>query len=124
MHTQGEFYRTVVESLAFQYRKAVEDIEGITGKTTDVLYFLGGAVKDQMFCQFIADASGKTVSAGPVEATAVGNALIQLRALGVVENERENAEILGKSFEIKRYLPQDTKVWTRMYEKYRNVIMR
>lgn len=124
MHTQGEFYRTVVESLAFQYRKAVEDIEGITGKTTDVLYFLGGAVKDQMFCQFIADASGKTVSAGPVEATAVGNALIQLRALGVVENERENAEILGKSFEIKRYLPRDTKVWTRMYEKYRNVIMR
>ena len=122
IHTQGEFYRTVVESLAFQYRKAVEDIESLTGKTADVLYFLGGAVKDQMFCQFIADASGKVVSAGPVEATAVGNALIQFRALGVVESERENGEILRKSFEIKRYLPRDTKIWTQMYAKYQNML--
>ena len=100
----------------------MEDIESLTGKTADVLYFLGGAVKDQMFCQFIADASGKVVSAGPVEATAVGNALIQFRALGVVESERENGEILRKSFEIKRYLPRDTKIWTQMYAKYQNML--
>lgn len=122
MYTQGEFYRTVVESLAFQYRKAVEDIEGITGKKAEVLYFLGGAVKDGMFCQFIADASGKVVNAGPVEATAVGNALIQFRALKVVENERENAAILRKSFDIKKYWPRDAEVWTEMYEKYQKIV--
>ena len=118
---QGEFYRTVIESLAFQYRQAIHDLEAITGKSMDTVHFLGGAVRDRLFCQFIANATGKKVVAGPIEATAVGNAMVQLKSLGCISDEKENARILRATFEIADYMPQDTKVWDEKFEQYRKI---
>ena len=77
-----------------------------------------------MFCQFIANATGKTVSAGPVEATAVGNAMIQMKALGKLQNEKENAGIIQSSFDIIKYKPQDLELWDKMYQKYKIITER
>lgn len=118
---QGVFYRTVMESLAFKYRESVLEMEEITGQSISTLYLLGGAVQDHSFCQFIANATGKVVSAGPVEATAAGNALIQLKTLGAISDERENVRILRESFPIHLYQPRETKIWDQMYEKYRKI---
>lgn len=118
---QGVFYRTAMESLAFSYRESIQELERITGKRVDTVYLLGGAVQDLAFCQYIANATGKTVSAGPVEATAVGNALIQLKALGAMRDEKENAKIIRASFPISIYQPEDTELWDEMYIRYRTV---
>ncbi|MEY8491686.1 rhamnulokinase family protein [Lachnospiraceae bacterium 29-91] len=124
MHGQGELYRTVMESLAMRYREAVNDLEKITGEKVDILYLLGGAVQDRAFCQYIANATGKRVSAGPVEATAIGNAMIQLKALGVLTDEDSRAKLLCRSFSIECYDPKETEVWDKMYEKYRKIVNR
>ncbi|WP_195421440.1 rhamnulokinase [Faecalicatena contorta] len=118
METQGEFYRGVMESLAFKYREAVEDLEAIIGKTVGTIYLLGGAVQDKMFCRFIANATGKCVSAGPVEASVTGNALVQFRALGGLEEETEFKSIIQNSFDICYYEPEDEMLWNQMYNKY------
>lgn len=115
---QGVLYRTVIESLAFQYRKAVDDLEKILRKKTDTIYFLGGAVRDSLFCQFIANATGKAIMAGPVEATAAGNALVQLKALGAYESREEKTEILKNSFNLTSYTPDQDVTWDAEYQKY------
>lgn len=117
VHSQGALYRTVMESLAFKYREAIKNLEKMSGRKADKLYLLGGAVQDSMFCQFIANATGKVVSAGPVEATALGNALVQMKALGVIGDARENAGIICKSFPIREYVPADVELWSEAYEK-------
>lgn len=119
---QGAYYRAVMESLALKYREAVSDLEQIVGENVDTLYLLGGAVQDQMFCQFIANATGKKVSAGPVEATAVGNALVQFKALGILKNEKEYAKLIKKSFDVCYYEPEDVDLWDQMYAKYKEII--
>lgn len=122
MTEQGEMYRTVMESLAFMYRKSIDDLEKIAGKKVKTLYLLGGSVQDEAFCQYISNATGKIVSAGPVEATAVGNAMIQLRALGAVKDEKESADMIRDSFHIVTYVPQNTALWNEMYERYKKII--
>lgn len=124
MENQGEIYRTVMESLAFKYREAIEDLENIVGETVDTLYLLGGAVQDRAFCRYIANATGKRVSAGPVEATAIGNAMIQMKALGFMENGDESIRMIRESFDICCYEPKDTTRWNRMYERYRQITAR
>lgn len=121
MEEQGDFYRTVMESLAFKYRESVDELEKLTGKEISTVYLLGGAVQDEAFCQYIANATGKAVSAGPVEATAVGNGLIQLKALGAVEDEEQAARIIRNSFAVKKYWPKDGELWDRMYGRYREI---
>lgn len=122
IHDQGALYRTVMESLAFKCREAVTDLERITGKKSDTIYLLGGAVQDQTFCRFIANATGKNVSAGPVEATAAGNALIQLKSLGILEDEKDKPDIIKKSFDIWYYRPEETEKWDQMYQKYTKIV--
>lgn len=121
MEKQGQFYRAVMESLAFKYREAIQDLENIVGETVDTIYLLGGAVQDRAFCRYIANATGKRVSAGPIEATAIGNAMIQMKALGYLENGDEYIRMIRESFDICCYEPEETEVWNRMYERYREV---
>ena len=121
-NSQGAFYRAVLESLAFQYRYAVEELEALTGKGMDTIYFLGGTVRNKMFCQMIADATGRKVSAGPIEATAAGNGFIQLCALGVIRDRQQAAQIIRNSFPIAIWQPKDAMTWMEEYSRYRKVI--
>ncbi|MGW4214485.1 rhamnulokinase [Lentzea sp. NPDC004789] len=80
--TQAEFVRCVLDSLALAYRRAVREAADLTGRPIDVVHVVGGGARNELLCRLTADACGIPVVAGPVEATALGNVLVQARALG------------------------------------------
>ena len=76
--------RCIMDSLAAGYARTLADAERLTGRSTGVVHIVGGGSQNRLLCQLTADATGKVVVAGPVEATAQGNVLVQARAAGVV----------------------------------------
>jgi rhamnulokinase len=111
---KGQMARIILESLAFEYGNKLNAIEEITGKKIDVLHIVGGGSKNELLSQFAANATGRKVITGPVEATAIGNILIQAIAKGHVESIEKAREIVRTSFEVKEYYPQDTDVWQKI----------
>ena len=114
---KGQMIRVILESLAFKYRWAVERIEDITAKTIDCLHIVGGGIRNELLCQFTANAVGKRVICGPIEATAAGNILLQAKATGQIESLAEARDIVRNSFELKVYQPQDVALWEEQYKK-------
>ena len=114
---KGQLVRVILESLAFKYRSVLDGIEEITGKPIKVLHIVGGGIKNELLCQFTADATGRKVIAGPVEATASGNILIQAKATGQIESLGRIREIVRNSFELKSYKPQNRRLWEERYKK-------
>jgi sugar (pentulose or hexulose) kinase len=82
INDKGQVVRVILESLAFKYRSVAEAIEDITGEAIEILHIVGGGIRSELLCQFAANAIGKKVIAGPIEATATGNILMQARAAG------------------------------------------
>lgn len=119
--SQGTFYRTVMESLALKYRECADELERITGHNIRTLHLLGGASQEPTFCKYIANATKRTVLAGPVEATAAGNGLIQLRALGCIDPDIPVSKIIRNSFQISQYKPENTAAWDTQYQKYKKL---
>jgi sugar (pentulose or hexulose) kinase len=114
---KGQLIRVILESLALKYRWAVEKIQDITGKTIDCLHIVGGGIQNELLCQFTADATGKSVIAGPIEATASGNILMQAKATGQIKTLAEARKIVRSSFELKEYQPQEISLWEEQYQK-------
>lgn len=83
-----EFARCILDSLAMAYRQAVTNLQSITGQTVDVVYIVGGGVNNKVLCQLTADACGVDVIAGPIEAAAIGNVLVQANSIGIVPGDR------------------------------------
>ncbi|SDZ48629.1 rhamnulokinase [Evansella caseinilytica] len=102
----GEVAKCVYDSLAVSYQQAVEEIEDILGKTYAKINVIGGGCQNEMLNQLIADVTNKEVNAGPVEATAIGNIVAQLMALGEMNDIEEARAIVQKSFAIKKYFPR------------------
>ncbi|MEF9976844.1 MAG: FGGY-family carbohydrate kinase, partial [Oscillospiraceae bacterium] len=113
--TVGEIMRCIYESLALKYRFALLQIKAVTHKSFDVLHILGGGSKDGLLCQMAANALNIRVLAGPVEATALGNIVVQLTALGALHDINEGRELIRKTEAIKEYLPQDVAPWKSAY---------
>ena len=103
--TVGQFARTIFESLALAYRQVVDDLGAITGRRAETLHVVGGGSRNELLCQYTADAVGIPVVAGPVEATAIGNVLLQAMALGRISGSEELRDIVRRSFEPKTYEP-------------------
>lgn len=101
----GEAAKCVFDSLAASYKAAVNQIEEIFEKEFEKINVIGGGCQNEMLNQLIADVTGKEVNAGPVEATAIGNIVSQLMALGEIEDIKEARSIIKNSFEVKKYLP-------------------
>ena len=120
--TTGAIIRTIAESLAFRYRATVEGMEDVTGKKYDVINIVGGGIKDKMICQFTANATKRTVSTGPVEATSIGNVVVQGIAMGAIKDLAEGRKIVRDSFEIIDYTPQNTDAWDEAYLKWQEII--
>lgn len=120
--TVGETVRCIYESLAMKYRYALEQIAQCTGKRFDVLHLLGGGTKDGFLCQLAADSLGIPVVAGPVEATALGNILIQLIALGEIESYEQGREIIAKGEKVKTYEPLADARLEEAYERFVEII--
>ena len=103
--TKGEILRCIYDSLSLKYRYAVGQIEACTEKQYAALHIVGGGVKDTLLCQLTADALGKPVVAGPVEATVYGNLVLQLLALGAVKDLNEAREIVRRSDKVNTFTP-------------------
>ncbi len=114
----GAMIRCIYESLAMKYRFALEQISENTGKKFNVLHMLGGGTKDSFLCQLTADSLGFDVAAGPTEATAIGNIILQLIALGEIESVEAAREMIGKTEKVKIYRPANHSEWQKGYEKY------
>lgn len=114
----GDYIRCFSESLALYYAVVIQKIEEITGRQSNAVYIGGGGTQNELLCQLIANACGKRVVAGPVEASSIGNGLSQLRALGEIGSIGEGREVVKASFSVKEYEPQDMALWKAMKEKY------
>lgn len=120
--TKGEITRCVYESLAMKYRSTFAELESLTGRTIPVLHIVGGGSKDMMLNTMTADALNKPVMAGPNEATAIGNLLCQLMALGTIGSIQEARDVVRRSFPPKSILPQNPKPWDDAYAKYVEIV--
>lgn len=117
--TVGEVVRCIYESLALKYRSVVEKIQKLRGKPAKVIHVVGGGTKDRFLSQMTADASGIPVAAGPEEATAIGNLMMQAIASGEVADLAQAREIISASFDLKRYEPSpDRNLWDDAYGRY------
>ena len=116
--SKGSIIRTVLESLALEYRTVSEQIERLTGKDYPVIHIIGGGTQNKLLNQFAANATGKEVVAGPVEATAIGNILIQAVAMGELSSLDEGIEILKSSFDVESHTPSEKPVWDEAYDRY------
>lgn len=116
--TKGEIVCCIAQSLAFKYRQTVENMENVTGRKYSVINIVGGGIKDKMICQFTANATKRKVEAGPVEATSIGNVIVQAMAVGAVKNLAEGRKIIKNSFDIACYDPQDGDAWDEAYAKW------
>lgn len=118
----GETARCIEESLAFKCRFNIEFIEEITGRKTDKIHIFGGGIQDELLCRLIADVTQKKVIAGPVEATAIGNILIQGISLGIIKDIHEARAMVRNSFEIKEYIPIENKNILEKYSKFLKIL--
>ncbi len=120
--TKGEIVRCIAQSLAFKYRETVEGMEEVTGNKYNVVNIVGGGIKDKMICQFTANATKRKVSTGPVEATSIGNVVVQAMAMGAIKDLKEGRQIVKNSFDITVYEPQDGDAWDKAYEEWKRII--
>ena len=109
---EGAFVRCCLESLALKYRWTIERLEPILGTTIRTIHVVGGGTRNALLCQFTADACGRPVHAGPVEATAAGNVLLQAMARGRIGSLAEPRAVVARSFPVTIYEPRDTAAWT------------
>ena len=108
--------RCVLENLALRYRWVIERIEEMRGRRINAIHVIGGGSRNRVLCQFTADATGRPVLAGPVEATAVGNIIVQVMALGHVSSLEEGRALVRRSFEVTTYEPGERAPWDEAYD--------
>jgi rhamnulokinase len=113
--------RVILDSLAFRYASVVETIEALTGSPLTTIHIVGGGSRNAYLNQATANATGRQVLAGPSEATAGGNVLVQAIACGEVGSLASARDVLGRSVKAKRYAPQAGDAWARAREKYRGI---
>jgi len=116
--TVGEFVRCCLEGLALKYRWVIERLEELTGRKVSTIHIVGGGSQNWLLNQFTADATGKPVQAGPVEATATGNALVQAIALGYLGSHAELREVVRNSFSLCTFEPKPDERWQQAFEKF------
>ncbi|MCE4564285.1 rhamnulokinase [Maribellus sp. CM-23] len=116
--TKGEVARCIYDSLVLKYKYTIHQVESVTGKKIDKLHIIGGGARNEMLNQLTADATGIPVWAGPTEATAIGNLMIQAKALGEVSSLSEIRAIVKRSFEPQEYVPAANLDWDAAYEKF------
>jgi rhamnulokinase len=116
------YVRTVLESLAFKYRVVVESLEELTGTPLTDIRIVGGGSRNALLNQFTADATGRTVIAGPVEATALGNVIMQMVATGAAASLDEARQIVARSFPVQRFEPQATDTWDAQYRRFKGLL--
>jgi rhamnulokinase len=116
--TLGQFTRCILESLALSYRTALDEIEGLIGRSITRLHIVGGGSQSTLLNQFAANAARREVIAGPVEATAAGNVLIQAIALGQIESLQALRKIVSNSFPLQTFPSLDIENWQEAHDRF------
>ena len=114
----GEIMRCVNESLALKYRHALDRLHAVSGLPVSQLHIIGGGSQNTLLNQMTADATGIPVVAGPVEATALGNAIVQFIALGELKDVAEAREILAETLGTVSYEPRQDERWQEAYQRF------
>ncbi len=109
--TRAELLRTILESLAWSYRRTLHDLEALLGRRLEVVHVVGGGARNALLCQLTADACGRPVLAGPAEAAALGNVLAQAIATGACASWSEARALARASCAPVRYEPADPAAW-------------
>jgi rhamnulokinase len=118
----AEYARTILESLAFRYRHVLESLETLGGRKIEVIHIVGGGSRNALLNQFVADCTGRRVVAGPSEATAVGNILVQAMGAGELDGLDDVRAVVRKSFAPIAVEPHPSVEWERAYERYRKLV--
>lgn len=118
----GQVARCIFESLALKYQWVVAQAGEIAGQNVEAIHIVGGGSQNYLLCQLTADATRLPVLAGPVEATALGNVMVQAYARGYVKSLEEIRAVMRRSTEINRYAPGDKPgEWNELREKFSRV---
>ena len=119
--TPGAVVRCVLESLALAYREVLELVTAVADQSVSVIHIVGGGTQNKLLNQMTANATGLPVVTGPVEATVIGNALVQFITLGEIADLQQARQIVANLDELQKYEPQETAVWDAAYEKYKSL---
>jgi rhamnulokinase len=118
----GEVVRCALEGLALRYRWVLERLEELVGRRLDTIHVVGGGSQNTLLCQFTADACDRPVVAGPVEATALGNVLVQMLGLGLLRSLAEGRSVVRRSFDVRTYSPRQPERWQEPYHRFLKLI--
>ena len=118
----GSFARAILESLAFKYRVVLDTLEELTGGGITEIQIIGGGSQNRLLNQFTADATGRMVIAGPVEATALGNIAMQMVATAAVGSIAEARQTIARSFPVERFEPAGADRWDAHYHRFRDYV--
>jgi rhamnulokinase len=116
--TPGEVARCILESLALEYRRSIEQLARLLRRSFKVIHVVGGGSQNPLLCQFTANATGLLVLAGPMEATVMGNLLVQACATGELDTAQDVREVVRRSSSPVAYEPAHRALWDRRYEAY------
>ncbi|MBN2217435.1 MAG: rhamnulokinase [Pirellulales bacterium] len=122
--SEGAVLRCALESVAMKSRCVVAMCEELAGRRIETIHMVGGGIQNRQLCQAVADACGRRVLAGPVEATATGNILVQAVAAGDIGSIAEGRDVVRASFDVKEYEPRETAAWEEAHERFSSVLNR
>ncbi len=120
--SKGAIIRCALESIALKYRWVLERVEEMLGRRLEPLHIVGGGTQNRLLSQLTADAIGRQVIAGPIEATATGNIIMQAMALGHLASLEEGREVVRNSFEVTSYEPVTGAGWDDAYAHFLSVL--
>jgi rhamnulokinase len=120
--THAAYIRCIFDSLALKYKYVFNQLQQMAGFKLDKIHIIGGGSQNSLLNQFTANATGIQVIAGPTEATAIGNALIQAKGLGLVHSLPEIREIVRQSFPPTLFYPRETDMWEEAYKRFLTII--
>ena len=119
--SEGAVIRCALESLALRYRQVLNMQEALTGGTTKTIHIVGGGTQNRQLCQMTADACQRHVVAGPIEATAIGNLMVQAMASGEVDSVTSARHIVRQSFDVEEYQPHDATAWNDAFDRFESL---
>ncbi|MGD8362682.1 MAG: FGGY-family carbohydrate kinase, partial [Gemmatimonadota bacterium] len=115
--TTDAFIRCAFESLALRYRAVLGEVEEVTGRPLSRIHVVGGGARNRLLNQMTADATGRPVFVGPVEATAAGNLMVQALSLGILKSHGEGRKLVRRSFPVEVFQPRETGRWDEAWER-------
>jgi len=118
LESKAAIVRCVLESLALKYRLVLEHLENMVGASLVPIHIVGGGTKNRLLSQFTADATDRQVITGPVEATAIGNILMQAIALKHIKSLAEGRQVVTQSFQLEPFEPHNRSLWDEVYPRF------